>query len=201
MKAAYVEFMLESSTMNMAAFHGAYARTHTFFTKESVSTAISYGEILQRDRAEQYQPLEFPFACTPAESVDFRASEVLYRAGDDPNKGLLKFGRQELILPGSRFHFAIWGYIPALEVGQVFLIGKKRAPAVITKYVVEDDAKADWNSTAPIVLPIQVELSDISKLPSYRPIAFTSRYFIVSVPLMSGTKRMKIGNCIVPLLD
>jgi hypothetical protein len=175
-------------------------RTHRFFTKEAIASAITYSEILRRNKNEEYQLLTFPFDCTPAEPLNASTTEVIYKAGDDPKKGLLRFGRQELILPGSRFHFAMWGNIPFLEIGQMFLIGKKRAAALITECQVEDDVQPDFNSKAPIVLPVQVSLSDIGRLPAYRPIAATARYFIVEIPIHPGMSRLKVGSCLVPLL-
>ncbi|MBO8127655.1 MAG: hypothetical protein H0Z39_00430 [Peptococcaceae bacterium] len=144
--------------------------------------------------------MTFPFDCTPAEAIEVRTTEVIYKAGDDPKAGLLRFGRQELLLPGSRFRFVAWGEVPSLQVGQVFLIGKKRAAAVITACHIEDDVEPDTINSAPVVLPVQVTVSDLVKLPAYRPIAATGRYLIVAVPILPRMRRLKVGDYVVPLV-
>lgn len=197
MQVAYVEFRLESATQNVREFYASRVGTHKFFTKEAVACAITYSEVLQRDKNEEYQPLDFSFNNTPAEPIDVKTAEVVYKAGDNPNMGLLRYGRQELILPGSTFRFVVWGIFPPLIEGQTFLIGKKRAAATIIK-IVSDDVKFDTTGQGK-VMPIQV--SPLSRLPAYIPLVLTNRYYIIRVQLSEEIKRLKVGEYVVPILD
>jgi hypothetical protein len=199
MKAAYVEFRIESSTQNVREFYASRAGTHKFFTREAVACAITYSEVLERNKNEEFQPLDFSFENTPAEPVNVKTVEVVYKAGDDPNVGLLRYGRQEMILPGSTFHFVMWGDIPSLTSGQVFLIGKKRAAAQVTR-VIPADVEPDTTSEGR-VMPIQLLPVEVAKLHAFSPLIFTNRYCIVKVAPVEKMKRLKISDFIVPLID
>jgi hypothetical protein len=122
MKAAYVEFRLESSTMNTREFYASRQGTHKYLTKEAVASAITYGDVLRRNKKDEWKPLDtqFNFDCTPAMPVNVQTLETVYKAGDDPNAGLLRYGHQELLLPGSIFRFAAWGILPQLWKDKLF---------------------------------------------------------------------------------
>jgi len=200
MHAAYVEFRLESSTMNTREFYASRQGTHKYLTKEAVACAITYSEILQRNKKEEWLPLTLDpdFNCTPAMPIDVRTSETVYKAGDDPNAGLLRYGRQELLLPGSVFRFAAWGDLPPLWEGQVFLIGKKRAAAQVTRCVLKD-VEPDTTTLAEQVMPIQVPPLTLMQYGAFIPFVLTARYAIVQVPLRSGRRRLVINGWAVPL--
>ena len=184
MKVAYVEFRLESSTQNVREFYASRAGTHKFLTKEAIACAITYSEVLQRDKKEEYQPLNFDFSSTPAEPIEVKTVEVVYKAGDNPNVGLLRYGRQELILPGSTFRFVMWGNIPSLISGQVFFIGKKRAPAQIIQAITVD-TEPDIISRSGKIMPIQLLPTEMARLPAFIPLILTNRYCIVKLHLIS----------------
>lgn len=199
MWATYVEFRLESSTMNTREFYASRQGTHKYLTKEAVASAITYSEVLQRNKRDEWTPLTFAFDCTPAMPVDVYTLETVYKAGDEPDVGLLRYGRQELLMPGSIFRFIAWGDLPALQAGQVFLIGKKRAAARITMCVLAEvepntTAQADW------VMPIQVPPPELVQFDAYVPLVLTARYAIVQVSLRPGRPRFVLGGWAVPLL-
>jgi len=196
-KAALIEFRLESATQNVREFYAGRMGTQTFFTKEAVCSALLYEEYLARDRKADFAPLTFPFRATPAIGVEVRLQEVVYKAGDLPDVGLLRYGKQHLLMPGSVFRCMVWGNVPAFQAGQVILIGKKRAAAEITTCVIEDvtpDAV-----TGGTVLPVQVPSL---RLPSvYSPLAITNRYAIIRVPLSPDIQRLAVHGYAVPLLE
>jgi len=200
MRAAYVEFRLESSTMNTREFYASRQGTHKYLTKEAVASAITYTEALQRSKEDEWKPLAFPFDCTPAMPVDVHTLETVYKAGDEPNVGLLRYGRQELLTPGSVFRFAAWGDVPDLWEGQVFLIGKKRAAGQIT--VCEPvEAERDTTTQADRVMPIQVPPLKLARFEAFVPLILTARYAIVQVPLHPGLPRFIAGGWAVPLVE
>jgi len=151
---------------------------------------------LWQDKTADYQPLTFPFESTPAEPVEAWTAEVIYRAGDIQDQGLLRFGRQELLLPGSRFRCALWGELPSLVEGQVFLIGKKRAPARIVRLIVED-VQPDYIVEGQ-TLPVQLSPTDVMRFPAFAPLVGTYRYFILKLPLTPELRRFAIGGYVVP---
>lgn len=198
MRAAYVEFQLESSTMNTREFYASRQGTHKYLTREAVACAITYSETLQRSKRDEWTPLTFAFNCTPAMPVDTRTLETVYKAGDEPNIGLLRYGRQELLLPGSIFRFVAWGELPGLGEGQVFLIGKKRAAAKVTACV---SAEVEPNTTtqADRVMPIQVPPLELARFEAFIPLVLTARYAIVQVPLRPDLPRFVVGAWAVPM--
>ena len=197
MKAALIEFRLESATQNVREFYAGRMGTQTFFTKEAVCSALTYEEYLVRDRKAEFAPLTFQFQATPAMGVDVRLQEVVYKAGDLPDAGLLRYGKQTLLMPGSIFRCMVWGDIPALRVGQVILIGKKRAAAEITTCVVADVSPD--GVTGGTVLPVQVPPLRLPQV--YSPLAITNRYAIIRVPLSVGIRRFAVHGYAVPLLE
>ena len=197
MKAALIEFRLESATQNVREFYAGRMGTHTFFTREAVCSALLYEECLARDRKAEFAPLTFPFQATPAMGVEVRLQEVVYKAGDLPDAGLLRYGKQHLLMPGSIFRCMVWGDIPALQAGQVILIGKKRAAAEITTCVIED-VTPDW-VTGGTVLPVQVPPLRLAGV--YSPLAITNRYAIIRVPLSAGIRRFALNGYAVPLVE
>ncbi len=199
MQAAYVEFQLDSSTMNLREFYASRQGTYTFLTKEAVACAVTYSEALVRNKSDLWVALDFPFDCTPAVPIKVRTSITTYKAGDHPTHGLLRFGRQELIMPGSTFRFVAWGDLPPLWSGQVFLIGKKRAAARVTALSLTPDAQPDTKSEG-FVLPIQLAPSELAKLQAYRLIALTARYAVVEVPLGPGISRITVNGWAVPTI-
>jgi hypothetical protein len=199
MQAAYVEFQLDSSTMNMREFYASRQGTHTFLTKEAVACAITYSEALVRDKSDAWLPLEFAFDCTPAVPITVRTSVTTYKAGDDPKRGLLRFGRQELIMPGSTFRFVAWGNLPPLWTGQVFLIGKKRAAARVTTLFTAQP-EPDRASVGMGLMPIQLPPLELAKLKAYRAAALTARYAVVQVPLGPGVPRIVVNGWAVPMV-
>lgn len=199
MKAALIEFMVESSTQNVREFYASRAGTHKFFTAEAVCSGLSYTEALVRDKLEEYNELTFPFIATPAMPVEVKTTEVLYKAGNNAGEGLLRFGKQELILPGSIFRCIIWGKIPKLEEGQVFLIGKKRSPACIIS-LVQEEVVVDTFMLGESFY-VQVLPQELNKFARYTPLVATNRYFIIKLPLSNDLRRFKIGGFVVPLVS
>ena len=200
MKAALLEFELESATQNVGPFYAGYESTLLYLTREAVCSALTYTDRFWQDKAEAYKPLSFPFESTPAEPVEPRAvqtAEVIYKAGDDPNAGLLRFGKQTVLMPGSRFRCAVWGDLPDLVEGQVFLIGKKRAPARIAHLVLAE-VEPDTTSEGP-TLPVQLLADAVMRQPAFAPLVGTQRYLIVRLPLMAGLRRFQVGGYVVPL--
>lgn len=200
MKAAYVEFRLESATMNTREFYASRQGTHKYLTKEAVACAITYSEVLRRSKKEEWAPLmpEFGFDCTPAMPVAVRTLETVYKAGDDVNVGLLRYGRQELLLPGSIFRFVAWGDLPSLREGQIVLIGKKRAAAQLAKCVLAE-VEPDTDMPAAQVMPIQVPPETVVDYGAFIPLVLTMRYAIVQVPLQPGRPRLVVNGWAVPL--
>lgn len=198
MKAVYVEFRLESATMNTREFYASKQGTHKYLTKGAVACAISYSEVLQRNKKDDWTPLTFDFDCTPAAPIDIRTLETVYKAGDKADIGLLRYGRQELIMPGSVFRFVVWGQVPPLWEGQIFLIGKKRAVArVIT--CVQSDVEPDTKTPAENVMPIQVPPLSVIQFRAFVPLVLTANYAIVQVPLQVGQPRLVVNGWGVPL--
>lgn len=196
MKAALLEFELDSSTQNVGPFYAGHEDTLRYLTREAVCSALLYADSIWQDKNTVYQPLTFPFESTPAEPVDVRTVEVIYNAGDEPDQGLLRFGKQVLLLPGSRFRCALWGDLPLLVEGQVFLIGKKRAPARIVRLVVENVCP---NYTAEgSTLPVQLAPDAVIHLRAFAPLVATQRYFILRLPLTPNLRRFLIGGYVVP---
>ncbi|MHC1585737.1 MAG: hypothetical protein ACXQS7_05715, partial [Candidatus Syntropharchaeia archaeon] len=177
MRVALVEFRLESYSMYLREFYASRMGSLMYFSKEAVANAISYSDMFKRDRKEEWKEIEFPFKNTPAVPIDVRVDEIVYKAGDDPNRGLLRYGKQEVILPGSIFKTALWGEYPRIERGQVFFIGKKRGTAVITK-LSEYERELEEKYIGKI-FPIQVSPVDLNKFDKYRPLIATSRFFII----------------------
>lgn len=196
MKAALLEFELDSSTQNVGPFYAGYEGTLRYFTREAVCSALVYADCIWQDRTAVYQPLTFPFESTPAEPVDVHTIEVIYNAGDKRDQGLLRFGKQELFLPGSRFRCVLWGDFPPLAAGQVFLIGKKRAPARIVRLVVED-IEPGYTADGP-TLPVQMSPDSVMGQSVFAPLVATQRYFILKLPLRSDLRRFSVGGYVVP---
>lgn len=186
--------------MNTREFYASRQGTHRYLTKEAVASAISYHDALRRDKTEQWKPLEFPFDCTPAMPIDVHTLETVYKAGDEPDVGLLRYGRQELLLPGSMFRFAAWGDLPPLWEGQIFLIGKKRAAARITLCVLVE-VEADTSCLADRIIPIQVPPLKLSEFEAFIPLILTARYAIVQIPLRPNLRRLVVGGWAVPLVE
>jgi hypothetical protein len=198
MKAAYVEFRLESATMNTREFYASKQGTHKYLTKGAVACAISYSEVLQRNKKDEWSALTFDFDCTPAVPVHVRTLETVYKAGDKANEGLLHYGHQELIMPGSVFRFVAWGELPLLWEGQIFLIGKKRAAArVIT--CIQSDVEPDTRASAEHVMPIQIPPLSVTQFSAFVPLVLTANYAIVQVPLQPGRLRLVVNGWGVPL--
>jgi hypothetical protein len=195
-KAALLEFELESSTQNVGPFYAAYEGTLRYLTREAVCSALTYTDRIWQDKTEAYQPLTFPFESTPAEPVHVRTAEVIYNAGDKPDQGLLRFGKQELLLPGSRFRCALWGDLPPLTEGQVFLIGKKRAPARIVRLTIED-VQPNYIAEGP-TLPVQLPPDAVTRYRAFAPLVGTQRYFILKLPLTPDLRRFVVGGYVVP---
>lgn len=186
--------------MNTREFYASRQGTHKYLTKEAVACAITYSEVLRRSKKDEWAPLvsEFDFDCTPAMPVDVHTLETVYKAGDDPNAGLLRYGRQELLLPGSVFRFAAWGSLPPLWDGQMFLIGKKRAAARVTRCVLSE-VEPNTTMRAEQVMPIQVPPLTVTQYGAFIPLVLTARYAIVQVPLQPGRPRLVVNGWAVPL--
>lgn len=199
MKAALIEFQLESATQNMRSYYAGYATTMRYFTREAVCSAFSYADSIWRDRHQQYEPLVFPFDSIPASPIDVKTADVIYKAGDNVGEGLLRFGRQEVLLPGSTFRTILWGDLPPLEKGQIILIGKKRAPAQITSLLV-DVVSVDHESDG-AMLPIQLPPKSVMSFGAFAPLVATQRYFILKIPLRPQIERFTIGGYVVPLVQ
>jgi hypothetical protein len=200
MLATYAEFRLESSTMNTREFYASRQGTQRYLTREAVACAISYSEILTRDKTVEWASLNFDFDCTPAVPVRLQSLEVVYKAGDDPNAGLLRYGRQDMLMPGSVFRFVAWGNVPALREGQIILIGKKRAAARMTvcrSAEVEPDTSAGANR----VMPIQVPPLELRRLEAFSPLVLTARYAIIQIPLRQNLRRIVVEGWAVPIVS
>ena len=198
MKAVYVEFRLESATMNTREFYASRQGTHQYLTKSAVACAITYSETLRRNKKDEWRQLDFDFDCTPAAPIKVQSAVTVYKAGDDQNAGLLRFGRQELLLPGSTFRFVAWGDLPPLWEGQIFLIGKKRAAARIV-VCVEDGIEPDTKSLADHVMPIQIPPLMAVQYSAFIPLVLTAYYAIVEVPLQQGFPRIVVNGWGVPV--
>lgn len=198
-KAALIEFQIESATQNMRGYYAGYATTIHYFSREAVCSALSYEDSIWRDRKQQYEPLTFPFDSIPASPVSVKTADVIYKAGDQVNEGLLRFGRQEMLLPGSTFRTVLWGELPPLENGQVFLIGKKRAPAQIISLLIEE-VIVDYESDG-IMLPIQLPPQSVMLFGAFAPLVATQRLFILKIPLRPQIARFTIGDYVVPLVQ
>jgi len=195
-KAALLEFELDSSTQNVGPFYASYEGTLRYLTREAVCSALVYADNIRQDKSTAYQQLAFAFESTPAEPVDVRTAEVIYKAGDETDQGLLRFGKQVLLLPGSRFRCALWGALPSLVEGQVFLIGKKRAPARISRLTIED-VQPNYTSEGP-TLPVQLPPDAVVRYRAFAPLVGTQRYFILKLPLTPNLRRFAVGGYIVP---
>lgn len=198
MKVAYVEFCLESATMNTREFYASRQGTHRYMTKEAVSCAITYSDVFRRNKKDNWKPLNFSFNCTPAAPVNVKTYETVYKAGDKPNVGLLRYGYQELFMPGSTFRFIAWGDLPHLFSGQVILIGKKRAAARVVTCI-KSDAEPDTQTRAANIMPIQVLPSEVMRYDAFIPLVLTARYAIIQVPLSLSRARLVINNWAVPV--
>jgi hypothetical protein len=199
-KAALLEFQLDSATQNTGPFYAGHEVTLRYLTREAVCSALTYTDSIWHAKAQTYQLLAFSFQSTPAEPTnpgDVRTAEVIYKAGDEAGAGLLRFGKQTVLLPGSRFRCAVWGDLPPLTEGQVFLIGKKRAPARIMRLVLAD-VEPDTTSEGP-TLPVQLSSAAVMRQPAFAPLVGTQRYLIVRLPLMPGLRRFAVGGYVVPL--
>lgn len=196
MKAALLEFELESSTQNVGPFYAGYEGTLRYLTREAVCSALTYTDRIWQDKTEAYQSLAFPFESTPAEPVDVHTAEVVYNAGDIPDQGLLRFGKQELLMPGSRFRCVVWGDLPSLAEGQVFLIGKKRAPARIAHLTIED-VQPNYADEGP-TLPVQMPPDAVTRYRAFAPLVGTQRYFILKLPLTPDLRRFAVSGYVVP---
>jgi len=196
MKAALLEFELESATQNVGPFYAGYEGTLRYFTREAVCSALSYADSIWQDKTAAYSPLTFPFEATPAEPIEVRTADIVYHAGDAVDQGLLRFGRQTVLMPGSRFRCAVWDNLPPLAEGQVFLIGKKRAAARVTRLIIEQ-VQPDYTSEGP-TLPVQLRSGDVMMQRAFAPLVGTQRYFVVKLPLRPDLRRFKVGGYIVP---
>ena len=199
MKAALIEFQLESATQNQRSFYAGYATTLRYFTREAVCSALSYSDSICRTKDQSYEPLVFPFQSTPAIPVNVATADIVYKAGDRQAEGLLRFGRQEVLLPGSLFRTIVWGELPDLQLGQLFLIGKKRAPAKITR-LTTDNVTPDFVAEGE-TMPIQLPPQHVMMFGAFAPLVATQRYFIVKIPLRPTMQRIAIGDYVVPLID
>jgi len=196
MKAVLLEFELESSTQNVGAFYAGHESTLRYFTREAVCSALTYVDRIWQDKTEPYQRLVFPFESTPAEPVNVHTAEVIYNAGDRSDQGLLRFGKQDLLLPGSRFRCALWGDLPPVAKGQIVLIGKKRAPARITQ-LTREEVQPNYTAKGP-TLPVQLPPDAVMHFRAFAPLVGTQRYFILKLPLTSDLRRFVVGSYVVP---
>lgn len=200
MLATYAEFRLESATMNTREFYASRQGTQRYLTRDAVACAISYSETLARDKTVEWAPLSFDFDCTPAVPVRLQSLEVVYKAGDDPNAGLLRYGRQDLLMPGSVFRFVTWGGVPSLREGQIILIGKKRAAARVT-LCRSAEVEPDTSAQADRVMPIQVPPLELTRFEAFSPLVLTARYAIVQLPLRPGLRRFVVEGWAVPIVS
>ncbi len=210
MDAAVIEFMTESMTLYLREFFASHMGTLLYFSKESLANALTYSEMLVRDKDEKWKEQCFPFDCTPAIPVNgaVKVDELIYNVGvgDRPqipvekDKRILRFGRQEVIQPGSIFRAVLWGDLPILEKGQTFLIGKKRGTAVITEVKIVRDVEATRFPSG-IIMPIQILPGQISVFSSYQPLVAMNRFLIVKVPARAHDKWLNVERYSVPLVS
>ena len=80
--------------------------------------------------------------------------------------------------------------------GQIFLIGKKRAPARIVRLIVED-AQPNYTVDGP-TLPVQLAPDAVTHHRAFAPLVGTQRYFILKLPLVRDLRRFSIGGYVVP---
>jgi hypothetical protein len=200
MKAAIVDFKLESMSLYVREFYASKMGTLEYFSKEAVANAISYQDMFKRDKKQEWQEMHFPFNNTPAIPIDFAKETIVYKAGDDTKKGLLRYGKQDVLIPNSKFRFIVWGDYPMLEKGQIFFIGKKRGIAKIID-LQEFDVEPTRDAFASLhPFPIQLKPSDLKKLSRYFIHVATSRFFIVSVPPSGEFDYLVLANYVVPLI-
>ena len=206
MDAIAIEFMTESMLMYVREFYASRMGTHPFLSKEAVTSGLTYSELFVREREAEWEKMVFPFDSTPAIWRDdaLNIEEIIYNAGDGPRPGekdlrLLKYGKQEVIKPGSIFRAVLWGErVPAVEKGQPFFIGKKRGSCVIT-FVTHSENIILRNEPSGTILPIQLNLDQISRFPSYIPLATLSRFLIVKIPAGGWGRWLNVGGFSVPV--
>ncbi len=198
MRVALIEFRLESYSMYLREFYASRMGSLMYFSKEAVANAISYSDMFKRNRKEEWKETDFSFKNAPAIPIDVRMDEIVYKAGDNPNQGLLRYGKQEVILPGSLFKAALWGEYPRIEEGQVFFIGKKRGTAVITK-LSECERELEEGYTG-VVFPIQVSPKDLKRFDKYKPLIATSRFFIIQPYSGRDLRWLNIDGYSIPII-
>jgi len=206
MDAIAIEFMTESMLMYVREFYASRMGTHPFLSKEAVASALTYSELFVRERKAEWEKMVFPFDCTPAISRDdaLNLEEIIYNAGDGPRPGerdlrLLKYGKQVVIKPGSIFRAVLWGErVPGVGKGQPFFIGKKRGSCVITSVTHSVNVIAGKEALG-IILPIQVNLDQMSRFSSYIPLATLSRFLIVKIPAGGWESWLNVGGFSVPV--
>ncbi len=199
MKAAVVNFRLESASMYLKEFYASKMGTLDYFSKEAIANAITYKEMFKRDKKQDWEEMQFSFDNTPAVPTNFSRETIVYKAGDDPKKGLLRYGKQEVLMPGSEFRFIVWGDFPELKLSQIFFIGKKRAPAKIVSISQEFDVKPS-KEVKGNPFPIQVNLTALKRIKRYILHVATSRFFIISIP-PGEIESIAVDRFIVPLIQ
>lgn len=209
MDAVLIEFMIESMTLYVREFFAGRMRTSVYFSKQCLGNALTYSEMFIRDKTEEWEEQRFPFDCTPAVplSETVRIEEIIYNAGvgdrsqipRGKDRRLLRFGRQEVIQPGSLFRAILWGTLPKLEKQQTFFIGKKRGAAVIRAADRVRDAKIT-DSPSGNIMPIQIRLDQLSIVQSYQPLMVMNRFLLVRVPAGAHDKWLNVKEYSVPVI-
>ncbi|HID94847.1 MAG TPA: hypothetical protein EYP53_02155 [Candidatus Latescibacteria bacterium] len=204
-----IEFMTESMTSYVREFYASRMGTILYFSKEALANGLTYSEMLLRDKRDEWEEVEFPFDCTPAIPVNgaVKIDELIYSVGDGPRVSgdkdlrLLKFGRQEVIQPGSLFRAMLWGDdLPDLAVGMTFFLGKKRGSCVLTSVNKVEEADPTAIPSG-IILPVQVTPSQLAQVSAYHPLVTLNRFLIVKIPSGAYDKWLNVANYSVPMLS
>ncbi len=204
-----IEFMTESMTSYVREFYASRMGTLLYFSKEALANGLTYSEMLLRDKRDEWEEMEFPFDCTPAIPVNgaVKIDELIYNVGDGPREPggkdlrLLKFGKQEVIQPGSLFRAMLWGDdLPDLTVGMTFFLGKKRGSCVLTS-VKKVEKVGPTVTPSGIILPVQVTPSQLTQVSAYHPLVTLNRFLIVEVPSGAYNRWLNVVDYSVPMFS
>lgn len=216
MKGAVINIRLESHTSNTSSWHARTQQTHKFLTRESVIAAVTRTDWMVQEREKEYDPDAVygdsqKFHATPAMPVEIkvRKAEVggqMKKTNENtkPQEHLLAYGHREFLAPGSKFRAIVWDGYPKLQKGDIVLIGKERADAVIelfNEYEIEETGhpekihdiellKIPRNGEGTTEMDRFVEKGNI-----LRTSANTQRYSII---IGETEKYLKIGEWCIP---
>ncbi len=219
MKGAVLKLRLESHTANTSSWYARTQKTHKFLSRESVIAATTNTDWIVQETETDYDP-DFvygdhpKFYATPAmpEDISIRKYEVGSRMKEDvdetPQEHLLAYGHRELILPGSIFRAIVWGNYPEIAEGDICLIGKERAEAVIEEFNEHEIEEVDKPGKVHDIEIFNHLMRDREKSEKdifvesggeiLRETAHTERYSIITG---DSEKFLKIGEWCIPAIE